>query len=196
MIGSQTRNGRFTWTMARKRRGNRYPTSIAGLEGRWEAENSVVTVARDGTGALSGDGDLVGRVTDLSGNARHLEASADGTRPTFEADWLDSGLKCIRFATSKNLFNTAAGAALAGVDQPWTLFFVNVKDLNDAERYLGALTSSSAGNCDVNFRIVDSQTAADLPVVRIFHRRDAAGGTNTFNSAAGYGGMLLGVYTF
>ena len=191
-----TRRRRLLTSMRRRGSSDTFPLNISGLEGRWEAARSTVTVARDGTGALSDDGDLVGRVTDLSGNARHLEASADGTRPTFESDWLDSGLKCIRFATSKNLFNEAAGAALAGVDEPWTLFFVNVKDLNDAERYLGALTSSSVANCDVNFRVVDSQTAADLPVVRIFHRRDAAGGTNTFNSAAGYGGMLLGVYTF
>jgi lysophospholipase L1-like esterase len=178
------------------RKGGRYPTQIAGLAGRWEAARSAVTVARDGTGALSADGDLVGRVTDLSGNNRHLEASADGTRPTFESDWLDSGLKCIRFTTSKNLFNEAAGAALAGVDQPWTVFFVGVKDRELAERYFGALTSSSQANCDVNFRNVSSLTTADLPVVRMFHRSNAGGGTNTFNSPAGYGGIMLGVFTF
>lgn len=172
------------------------PAAISGLLGSWDAASSVVTVARDGTGALAVDGDLVGRVTDLSGNVRHLEASADGTRPTFETNWLNSGLSCFRFASGKNLFNTAAAAVLAGVDQPYTVFYVALKDQDDAERYLGALTSSSQTNCDVNHRYVGSHTVADLPVVRMFHRSNAGGGTNTFNSPAGYGGMMVSVYCF
>jgi hypothetical protein len=172
------------------------PADVAGLQGWWEAGKSVVTVARDGTGAVAANGDLVGRATDLSANARHLEASADGARATLAKNWIGSGVDFFRFTTGKNLVNAAAGAALAGVNQPWTIFVVNAVDQHGGERYLWGLAASGNLNCRVNGRNVGTITAADLPLVRLFHRHDAAGGTNTFNSPPGYGGGLVGLFAF
>jgi hypothetical protein len=77
------------------------PGQLAGLALWVSAAHSPLFQSNAGTTASVSNGDVVGYIGDLSGNAKHLKSAADDTtRPTLQTN---SGNKCIRFDGTNDL---------------------------------------------------------------------------------------------
>jgi hypothetical protein len=97
-----------------------------------------------GTVPSAQHGDPVGRWNDLSGQANHLTAAADGNRPALQAPGA-AGKQALLFdGTDDWLLNGPAGTALSGEDIPCTLIAVVSRPGTGTQTILGV--SSSASN--------------------------------------------------
>lgn len=82
------------------------PASLTGLKGWWEAGSSALFQSNAGTTSAVANNDVVGYVTDKSGNGNHLKSTAnDTTRPTLQG----VGVRpVIRFDGVNDLISCAA----------------------------------------------------------------------------------------
>lgn len=73
---------------------------------------SSMSVGTDGTGGVPGADDPVGRVTDRSGNDRHLVAEDDASRPALKSH---NGVAMLQYATDDTMAVDVSGATMSDV---------------------------------------------------------------------------------
>jgi hypothetical protein len=84
------------------------PGQLPGLALWVSAAHSPLFQSNAGTTAAVSNGDVVGYIGDLSGNAKHLKSAADDTtRPTLQTN---SGNKCIRFDGTNDMIGLTTAA--------------------------------------------------------------------------------------